>query len=157
MRDIDFIATARNLAELSQVGRPRETDLRRAVSTAYYALFHCLAACCADTLVGGTGSNRDMRAWNRTYRALEHRLAWRRCQHRDMAHFPSAIQTFASAFVIMQDRRHEADYAPDAEFSKSEVIQDIARAADAVTSFSSVNLTDRRAFAVHVLFGHNRG
>lgn len=28
-----------------------QAHLRRAVSTAYYALFHCLARCCADTLV----------------------------------------------------------------------------------------------------------
>ena len=153
----DFIATARELADTTRVGRPRETNLRRAVSTAYYALFHCLAACCADTVVGGIGSNRNMRAWYRTYRALEHGIVRNRCLHRDTANFPGAIQAFANVFVAMQGRRHDADYAPDVTFTKAEVVRDIARAADAISSFSSVNLTDRRAFAVHVLFGHNRG
>ncbi len=153
----DFIATARELADTTRVGRPRETNLRRAVSTAYYALFHSLAACCADTVVGGIGSNRNMRAWYRTYRALEHGLVRNRCLHRDTANFPDEIRSFANVFVAMQDRRYDADYAPDAAFPKSDVIRDIARAAGAITSFSAVNLTDRRAFAVHVLFGHNRG
>ena len=34
-------------------GRPREAELRRTVSTAYYALFHTLARSGADLLVGG--------------------------------------------------------------------------------------------------------
>ena len=78
MEATDFIATARRLADTSRPGRPRETDLRRAISTAYYAVFHCLAAYGADTLVGGPGSNRDLRAWNRMYRSLEHGIARRR-------------------------------------------------------------------------------
>lgn len=153
----DFIATARELADTTRVGRPRETNLRRAVSTAYYALFHCLAACCADTVVGGIGSNRNMRAWYRTYRALEHGIVRNRCLHRDTANFPDAIRAFANAFVIMQDRRYNADYAPDVTFTKAAVVQDIASAEDAINRLSATAILDRRAFAVHVLFGHNRG
>lgn len=33
-------------------GRPRQAELRRAMSAAYYALFHALAYCCADRLAG---------------------------------------------------------------------------------------------------------
>lgn len=156
MQDIDFVATARRLAEPAGPGRPRETDLRRAISTAYYALFHCLAACCANTLIGGPGSNRDMRAWNRMYRSLEHGTARQRCQHRDITAFPVSIQNFAIEFVDMQDRRHAADYAHDAEFRKSDVIRDIARIESIITDFNAVAISDRRAFAVHVLFNHNR-
>lgn len=156
MAPTDFIATARRLADTSGPGRPRDTDLRRAVSTAYYAMFHCLAACCADTLVGGPGSNRDMRAWNRMYRSLEHGIARRRCRHRDIAGFPVEIRNFAAVFVEMQDERHEADYAPDAEFSKADVIRYVNQAENAIAAFGSVNLAQRRAFAVHILFDHNR-
>ena len=38
----DLIQTARRLTESGAV-QPTQADLRRAVSTAYYALFHCLA------------------------------------------------------------------------------------------------------------------
>ena len=156
MRDVDFIATARRLAEPPGRGRPRETDLRRAISTAYYALFHCLATCCANTLVGGPGSNRNIRAWNRMYRSLDHGVARRRCEHRDIIAFPMAIQDFASEFADTQDMRHTADYAPDAEFRRSDVIRDIARIERVIDDFNALNISDRRAFAVHVLFNHNR-
>ena len=42
---------ARRLA-LAGPRRPRQADLRRAVSTAYYALFQAMAKDCADVLVG---------------------------------------------------------------------------------------------------------
>lgn len=57
MKPDDFIRTARSLVTQQGAGRPRETDLRRAVSTAYYALFHCVAASGADLLVGGDQSD----------------------------------------------------------------------------------------------------
>ena len=92
MRPLDFIKTARDLAGASRQGRPRETNLRRAVSTTYTrcsmsicenfsttaaadALFHCLASCCADAIAGGSPASRDPLAWNQAYRALEHRNA----------------------------------------------------------------------------------
>ena len=157
MRDTDFIATAWRLAESGHPGRPLETDLRRAVSTAYYALFHCLAASCAATLVGGIGSNRNERAWTRTCRALEHGVVRRRClRQQDIASFPGAIQDFAKAFVELQGRRHMADYAPEAPFSKSDVTRAINLAESVIADFSAVNLADRRAFAVRILFDHNR-
>ena len=83
MQALDFIATARLLAGQPSRGRPLETNLRRAVSTAYYALFHCLAECCADMIVGGPGSNRNRTAWLRVYRALQHGTARNRCLERN--------------------------------------------------------------------------
>ena len=71
MQALDFIETARHLTTSSS-GRPRQSDLRRAVSTAYYALFHCLAICCANMLVGGPGASRSEAAWRQAYRALNH-------------------------------------------------------------------------------------
>ncbi len=43
---------------------------RRAVSTAYYAVFHALARLCADELIGKNG--RSSRDYERVYRALDH-------------------------------------------------------------------------------------
>lgn len=142
----------------SRRGRPLETDLRRAISTAYYALFHCLANCCADTIVGGTGSNRSGTAWNQAYRALDHGLTRRRCVSRSgIARFPPDIQKFADFFVLMQAMRHLADYDPDAKdapiwpLSRSAIIGIINDVEDVIRRFNQAPIADRRAFAVYVL------
>lgn len=45
----DLVAAAQDLVGDGK-GAPRQANLRRAISTAYYDLFHCLAECCADAL-----------------------------------------------------------------------------------------------------------
>lgn len=90
------------------------------------------------------------------YRSLEHGITRKRCRHRDIAGFPLEIRNFAAVFVEMQDKRHEADYTPDAEFSKADVIRYVNQAENAIAAFLSATLVHRRAFAVHVLFDHNR-
>ena len=148
----NFLATAVELAGSNRPGRPRETDLRRAVSTTYYALFHCLAGCCADMLVGGAGSNRSRPAWRQTYRALQHGTVRQRCQRRDIiSRFPTGIQDFARLFSDMQSKRHAADYDPYTTFSKSDVLQNIAATAAIIALFNATPARDRRAFAVYVL------
>ena len=89
------------------------------MSTAYYALFHGLAECCADELF-----NRNMRGqpgWVRIYRAVNHRLAQETCRSQETRSLPIEIRDFASLFVDLQDKRHRADYDPLAVFYKSEV------------------------------------
>ena len=80
MKPDDFVKTARSLVGQQGAGRPRETDLRRAVSTAYYGLFHCVASSGADLLVGGKQADRSERAWRQAYRALNHGQAKNRCR-----------------------------------------------------------------------------
>ena len=134
-----------------------ETDLRRATSTAYYALFHCLAQGCADLLVGGPSSARDLAAWTQTYRALQHTTARQRCNNlARMLHFPIPIQNFGAVFVRMQIQRHDADYNPDSEFTKQDVIQNINEAENAINGFVRAPIKDRRAFAVYVLLDNRR-
>ena len=148
----DLIATAKELV-VSGRGRPRNSNLRRAVSTAYYALFHCLAADCADLLVGGRGANRSDSAWRQTYRALEHGTARSQCEKREIDRFPSGIQDFANIFVRAQPRRHAADYdpRPHRRLKKSEVEQDIRAAEYAIRRLRQSPVRDRRAFAIYVL------
>ena len=152
MRPLDLVKTSRDLAQVSR-GRPREANLRRAVSTAYYALFHCLAECSANLLVGGSGSDRSQPAWNQTYRALNHGNVRSRCENRSfIARFPIDIQDFANMFVDMQAKRHSADYDPDATFSLHDTIQDIDDVENAIIRFNRAPRKDRRAFAIYVLF-----
>ena len=157
MKALDLIATARLLAINPRQGCPPETDLRRAVSTAYYAMFHSLAECCANTIAGGREANRGSDAWLRVYRALEHGTAKRRCDDRaEILKFPAEIRRFATTFSEMQQRRHLADYAPDAAFDREGVLQRINESEGAIRLFDKAPIADRRAFAVHVLVAVRR-
>ncbi|MCY4171266.1 MAG: hypothetical protein OXF08_06655 [Bacteroidetes bacterium] len=51
MDPLHFIRTAKKLAR-GRGGKPQQVDLRRAVSTNYYGLFHCVANAYADSLIG---------------------------------------------------------------------------------------------------------
>lgn len=151
MTPSNLIATSRTLADTGRLGRPRQTDLRRAVSTAYYAMFHCLAACCADLLVGGSSADRNERAWVQTYRALDHGAARRRCAAAAIRDFPAAIQQFAAVFLDLQEKRHRADYAPEDNFPRLIVLKDISAVETAIARLQQVPAKERRAFAVYLL------
>ena len=151
MQPLDFTRAARDLVDSVGGGRPREVNLRRAVSTTYYALFHCLADCCANMLAGSVQANRSHPAWRQTYRALQHTTARNRCRRGAINRFPADIRNFAKLFVSMQVKRHRADYDPGGTFRKSDVIQDIDEAEDVIKRFSEVSRADRRAFAIYVL------
>lgn len=125
---------------------------RRAMSSCYYALFHCLARECADLLIGGSGSDRSPEAWRQVYRSLDHGSAKDRCKDNNIvSKFPKGIEDFANTFVTMQAKRHDADYDPYAKFAKSSVLSDIALVEQAIKNFKSCKTKDRRAFCAYVL------
>ncbi len=154
MNPHDLLKAAYQLALEPSVGRPRQANLRRAISTAYYALFHALANCCADMLAGSTRANRSQRAWRQTYRALEHGHAKNQCVNQSvMNRFPPEIQDFGEEFADMQVLRHIADYDPDPEdpFTRAGVLEHIEDSEQAIHELENTTAADRRAFAIHVL------
>lgn len=131
--------------------------MRRALSTAYYAMFHCLCRCCADCMIGTRSATRSEGAWRQTYRAVEHGHTKSVCgDAARMALFPREIQDFANTFTAMQLKRHEADYDPVPTLYKSSVITDIDTVSNAIEDFLSCPLKDRRAFAAYVLLRKRR-
>ena len=156
----DLVRIARHLASggvSGRRGRPRQTDLCRAVSAAYYALFHALAQSCADTLAGSTPVNRTRPGWRQTYRALEHGLARRQCDNRAiMRRFPPEIREFGKMFVEMQRMRHYADYDPGITFDRFQVMKFVERTEGAITGFEAADRGQRRDFAIYVLFRHRQ-
>lgn len=71
-----LIASSRALiSPISPDNQPTDEALRRAISTAYYAMFHALAANNADCIVGTAHDLLSRHAWDRVYRGLEHGLA----------------------------------------------------------------------------------
>ena len=134
----------------ANTGRPRRTDLCRAVSATYYAVFHCLARTCADRLAGraGTVGNRPM--WQRVYRTPEHRQAKARCESVPSS-FPEQARQFGQTLAELQSKRHLADYDPDRPFRKSDVVTDIHNARTTIRRFLAMPTSVRRDFALHVL------
>ena len=139
-----------------RLGRPRQAMLRRAVSTAYYAMFHALCQGNADTLVGNAASGNNAELWARTYRALDHRPAKDRLASYNSAGAP-AMSNFANRFGNLQSHRHDADYNPRRMFSRSQVINMINRAAAATPAFYDMPSPQRRTLAVNLLLTRSRG
>lgn len=147
----DLLKAAKDLVN-AKGGKPRQANLHRATSTAYYALFHTLAKNCADLMVGGTGSTRSRSAWKQVYRALSHGPTKKACSAKSLEKFPQEVQDFANMFIQMQAKRHAADYDPTTRSKKDTVLLDIEAVEAAINDFAKVATKDRRAFAALVLF-----
>ena len=151
----DLVAIARLLAGgaiSGSRGRPRQTELRRAISATYYAMFHTLASCCANSLAGYTLAKGSRRAWLQAYRALQHGDARQRCERTaTIARFPIEVREFAQQFVQMQIQRHSADYDPTARFLRIDVVNHIEETENIISQFNSTARPDQRAFAIYVL------
>lgn len=151
MRPTDLIVTAKALTKTAK-GKPTQANLRRAHSTAYYALFHRLAKEAADGFLGGVKPGKTNAAWRQVYRALAHKQCSEACKKKaTMAKFPKLIEDFGNTFVTMQAKRELADYDPFVKLSKSEVLADIELVEQAISDFNQVPQRDRRAFAAYVL------
>jgi hypothetical protein len=144
-----LLGAAHRLASAGR-GRPAQPYLKRAVSTAYYALFEALARECADSLVG-TGRARGTSTWGQVYRALEHGFAKNACSQAKNLSLPASIVASADTFTALQEQRHQADYDPTARFSRADVIDLINSAETAIRSLRSATRVERRDFAVLVL------
>jgi uncharacterized protein (UPF0332 family) len=144
-----LIGTARRLAVLNKT-RPKQSDLKRAISTAYYAVFHAIAKEAADLLVGA-GSNRATPTWTYVYRALDHGTAKKACLNaRDRKFSPTLCQC-AEAFVHLQLARHAADYDPAHRVTRADATAAISLAEQAIGHLTSTNRRERTDFVIQLL------
>ena len=132
-----------------------EANFRRAISTAYYAMFHCLTGDAANLFIGGKRSP----AWHRVHRALEHRKIKEACQNQkamDGFGFPPEIHYFAKKIVKLQEMRQRADYAlddnPEDPYYETRVLALITTADLAIKQLEQADVQHRRNFVAYVLF-----
>lgn len=127
-----------------------QAALRRAVSTAYYALFHALCTDCADGLVG----------WSQTalvatvYRNLDHAPARRKLLGPEAAAISPDLRKIGAHFATLQDRRHLADYAPpskDAMLKRQDVLVTIGEARAAIALLADLDPRARQKLALLLL------
>jgi len=146
MNSVHLIEIAVNLA-LGEGSKPRQSELRRAVSSAYYAMFHCICQTYADVLSGASPKNRNNKAWLQAYRSISHHQILSCCKRKDIQQdFPPEIQKFCVEFDRLQLMRYNADYNPDETFYRSLVLKNIEDARKAIIAFTKTKISDRKAF-----------
>lgn len=133
-----LLELALDLAQLDR-RRPRQASLRRAVSTAYYALFHLLIRSAVEAQVGfgPTSTHRDI--GETVARWFTHAQIAAICRQFSGPLVPSKLrkalpglaqgvaaspelQGVAQAFLELQEARHDADYNSAARYSRQEVL-----------------------------------
>jgi len=144
-------------------GTPRQVDLRRAISNAYYAVFHAVMTEAADDFVGKT--HRQTPRYALVYRRAEHRSLLRLCEdirkdtlparysmYEPVGGFGSELRSFATVVIQLQEKRHEADYDPLVRVGRSDAALAIATGREALTLFRRASPTRRRAFLSLIVF-----
>ena len=149
----DLIATSRLLTSSQNPDtQPLQDSLRRAVSTAYYAMFHALSNSNADCLVGVPHDPLSEHTWSRVYRGLNHNSA-RRNLLQDRHLFSPQVRHFAVTFAQLQDQRHRADYDPSTTFTLIQTLDWIDSAEVAIEGFMQTDADERKMVAIQSLIG----
>jgi len=143
----DLLLQARQLAT-REPRRPRQASLRRAISTAYYALFHLLISEATSRLVTGSGRDRLRHSLGRAFvhsamREAAHGFARNRISPKvGPALAGAALQpqlvSVAAAFVDLQQARHEADYDTARRFTRRKCLDLVAQAEQAFADWNAI-------------------
>lgn len=139
--------------------KPKQANLRRAVSAAYYAVFHYLVQEACRTQMGTQHTvSPHRRILGRAFGHANMKKACkpfaggtlpdRLCKGLDSPYVSSEIQTVAATFVELQDKRHQADYDLTEPFRRNEAWSFIKSAERAIETFGhgSVSDEERRFF-----------
>lgn len=144
-------------------GAPRQVDLRRAISSAYYAAFHAVLAAAADEFVGRP--RRSETAYGLAYRRIDHgalrdlcaelnkpSLPARYKRYEPDAGFGSDLPMFARYVVELQQRRQAADYDPMIRLKRSDALLAVGSARSALARLRETSNDARRVFLALLLF-----
>lgn len=162
----ELLAQAKHLAGKERM-RPKQASLRRAVSAAYYALFHFLTAEAAAAMVKGQGAtalrpvlqrafvHRQMKQAAQIFAGERMPDRWMRLTQ-GRGEVPEDLRLVAAAFVELQEARHEADYDITRRFSRSQARELIEVSEKAMGAWRGTrNTAQGRAFLMALLI-HNR-
>lgn len=145
-----LLEQAEQIATKGKGSNSRQATLRRAVSTAYYAIFHLLIHAAASSLARGPERKKLRHVLSR---AFEHGEMNSTCKSFGSGTLPQAISSnyggavsvpadlrdVANAFCELQKARHEADYAVHVRFTRREAIAQINRAIKAFQAWERVS------------------
>jgi hypothetical protein len=158
----DLLEQATTLATIDLKGRPKQVNLRRSVSAAYYSLFHFLVDNSCRAIMGGQNEQRGYRSI--LARAFVHGIMYKACTSYSSGQLPKSvlkplpktasnryfiakpIQEIARLFRELQQKRHLADYDRSERFQRSEILTQIDEVKRVISSFENLFLTDERHF-----------
>jgi hypothetical protein len=159
----DLIAQAAKLIRPPPKGPRLQVDLRRAISAAYYGVFHATLIAVADTLIGR--AHRVSPHYALAYRSVDHRGFKTCCEvvrrsplppkyqpYGPSGGFNAGIQDFASTAAALQDARHEADYDPRRRFRTSDAALAVNAARAALAHWNAAPAEQRTAFIMLLVF-----
>ena len=113
-------------------GEPEQASLRRAISTAYYALFHLLVQEAAQCWNGSATARAalERKISHGTMKSTSVAVVSRNLRGWSAAaqNPPAGLQFVAKMFAQLQEARHSADYDNARIWTKLEVRQTIAKA-----------------------------
>ncbi len=145
---LDLLEQAEHLAKRDP-RRPKQVNLRRAASAAYYALFHLLSGSASALFATEPGLAA------RINRTLNHGEMWKASVMFVNDKFPKALddkrvrystpadlRLVAKTFIDLQDVRHKADYDLTHSFRRHEVVALIQSARRAFDAWERVRKTD---------------
>jgi len=151
--------------------RPKQANLRRAVSSAYYALFHFLIEEATLLVVGTPHSSKPLRQLvgrSFTHAAMkEASVEMGKSTPRDLLKpfwilYPvtscAELQRIASSFIDLQQERHRADYNLSQPFTQKEAELLVKRARSALTDWEQFRRTNpdlARFYALCLLCWNN--
>ncbi len=139
-----------------------ETDLRRAISTAYYGVFHFTLRALADWIVGAT--HRSAARYVLVYRSVDHKILRALCdqfrgakrnaviQPYEPAGGFGPIESFARAVLYLFEQRISADYDPAHSFNVADVSSTVSGARTAARDFQAATPEQREAFLTLLAF-----
>jgi uncharacterized protein (UPF0332 family) len=143
--------------------QPRTTDLRRAVSAAYYAVFHAGLIAAADLVTGEAA--RGITPYCLAYRSIDHGKMKSLCQeiakHKPSVRFQRYVPDggwnrpivgYCEAFVTLNEQRMLADYDPAYRVTPVEVEAYIRTAHTAIEDLHAAGGAVRGAFLALLLF-----
>ena len=135
---------------------PRQADLRRAVSSAYYGLFHAIVGRATDDFFGA--ALRNTKQYENVYRGVAHGKVRRVCEGiarsahpRSVILFGQALTAVSGSFINLYEKRHLADYAPLYQITESDAILEITSARLALNQFRTINGAQRKIFSALIL------
>ncbi len=135
----DLLQQAYDLAS-KEPENPRQASLRRAVSTAYYALFHLLI----DEAVSKWAVERQRSVLARTF---EHDRMKSSCDDvlknfKSGGKVPPGLATVVQSFIDLQQHRNIADYDNSKQWSRTDVLNVLTLATDAFDEWTTIRNQD---------------
>ena len=159
----DLLEQAARLATLD-AKKPKQANLRRAISSAYYALFHLLVDEACRLQIGAQHSQAPFRQV--LARAFAHGVMKDACRSfgggtlkKGVAKglpvgfaVPVEIRELAEIFVDLQEKRHLADYDLTERFKRSDVLLLISEINNRIGAFTNLPATNEKRFFLACLW-----